>query len=71
MGHSFGAATTVTALADDKRFKYCIMLLELVMHAKYFVICNVELISSFINHIHSQFFVFCNIIGLGWPWILT
>ena len=22
MGHSFGAATTVTALADDKRFKY-------------------------------------------------
>ena len=21
MGHSFGAATTVTALADDKRFK--------------------------------------------------
>ena len=66
MGHSFGAATTVTALADDKRFKYCIILLELVMHARHF-----ELTSSSIHSIHSQFFVSCNAVGLGWPLMLT
>ena len=51
MGHSFGAAATVTALADDKRFKYCIMLLELVMHVRHF---DVELILSFICSIYSK-----------------
>ena len=47
------------------------LLLELVMHARHFVICNVELISSSIHSIHLQFFVSCNTVGLGWPLMLT
>jgi len=62
MGHSFGAAATVTALADDKRLKYYNMSVcackvytipdELIFDIKVdssAVICNEQMIFCFVH----------------------